>query len=259
MHVVGVGRARVIVEIGDIERGDCDDLAVRQLVDRAVGRDNGGANLGTRGVGREPVGPHHAYEGLADRATVGVTVVDRRRERPRVHDVRASGQRLHLGLRQGRDLTPSNRSGSLALQRPDNANRNRRRAVHRIPEVADQIHRLTLVRLVRRELKGAGRGRDASIASHDLEVRGLNRRATDEPVEGDGDVVETLFAGRTADRVVGTPRRAQDSRLRTRDRAGRGGRRGQRAHEENRAKCCEGISGQATHRHLLCRHKAART
>ncbi len=48
MHVVGVGRARMIVEVGDIERGNSDELAVRQLVDGAVGRDDGGANLITR-------------------------------------------------------------------------------------------------------------------------------------------------------------------------------------------------------------------
>ena len=246
MHVVGVGRARMIVEVGDIERGNSDELAVRQLVDGAVGRDDGGANLITAGEGREPVGPHHAYERLADRATVGVTVIDRRRQRPRIDDERASGQRLHLGLRQARDLPPSKRSGSPALQRPDDANRIRRRAAHRVAEVTDQIHRLALVRLVRRELKGAGRRADASIASHDPEVRGLNRYATDEPVEGDGDVVETLFAARTADGIVGTPRRAQGSRLGARDRVGPGGRRGQRAHEENCSNRCEGMSGQAT-------------
>ena len=49
MHVVGVGRGRMIVEISNSERGNCDDLAVAQLVDGAVGRDNRGADLSTRG------------------------------------------------------------------------------------------------------------------------------------------------------------------------------------------------------------------
>src|SRR5450755_5188232 len=115
MHVVVVGQLRMVVEICDSERGNRDGLAVRQCVNSAVGRDNRGANLSTRWVGREPVGPHHAYEGLADHATVVVTVVDRGGERPRVHDVRASGQRAYRGLWQGRDRTPPKRPRGLAL------------------------------------------------------------------------------------------------------------------------------------------------
>lgn len=236
----------MIVEIGNVEWGERYGLSVLQFVDGAVGRDDRSADLGTRRVSREPVGPHHAHEGLADRAAVAVTAVDRGRERPRVDDVRASRQRLHLGFGQGRNPPPPSRSGSPAPQRPDDANRNRRRAARRVAEVADQIHRLSLVRLVRRELKRAGRARGTAIAPHDPEVCGLNRRATDEPVGSDRDVVETLLASRTADRVVGAPRRAQNPRLSTRRRAGRSGHRGQRTDEENHAKGREGTSGRAT-------------
>lgn len=48
-HVVVAGHLGAIVQIGDRERGDRQDPAVRQCVNRAVGRDDGAANLRTRG------------------------------------------------------------------------------------------------------------------------------------------------------------------------------------------------------------------
>lgn len=91
------------------------------------------------------------------------------------------------------DRPPRPRTRRLALQCPDHADRDRRRTVRRVSEVADQIHGLGLVGLVRRKMERAGGGRDAPVAADDLEVGGLGRGATDEPVEGDRDVVEPLL------------------------------------------------------------------
>jgi hypothetical protein len=134
----------MVVEIGDFERCYCDGLAVRKLEESAVGGGDRGADFFPGGVRGETVGPHHAHEGLTDHAAVGVTAVDRGHERPRIDDVRAGGQRIHADLWQAPDPSPLTRARCLALQRADQSNRNRRGAF-RFAELADQIHRLSLV------------------------------------------------------------------------------------------------------------------
>ncbi len=161
-------------------------------VEGAVGGGDRGADFFPGRVGGEAVGPHHPHEGPADQAAVAVAAVDRGHQRPGVDDVGAAGQRVDADLRQAPDPPPVARARRFPPQRADHADRSRRRPVDRVPEVADQVHRLGLVGLVRRELQGTGGGGDAAVAADDPEVGGLDRGATDEPVEGDRDVVEPL-------------------------------------------------------------------